>query len=455
MRKWLEGAIDYADQWLEFQMRLTRQPGCVFAVAYKGRLVFEKAYGYANALTGERMTPRHRFRVASHSKTFTAVAILKLREAGRLRLDDPVGRYVDGLHPSVAPVTLTQLLSHGAGVIRDGTDAGQWIDERPFADEAELRAALSEPPLIPPDTRMKYSNHGFGLLGLVIEKVVGEPYGEWVTRNVLVPLKLDETKPDAPFDADTPVARGHSAELPMGLRVIIPGDNPTNALASATGFISTAANLVRFFAGLDPAARRSLLSPASRRAMLHRQWPDPHANVEGYYGLGLCIRAAEGWEWAGHGGGFQSARTFTAMVPGREICFSILTNAIDGMGGIWSEGIIKILKTFASHERPRGRSQSWTGRWWSLGGAVDLVPFADRVRVAVPSQLDPFDTTDEIVVSGADRGVVSVSGGYAIYGEAARLVRSPNGKVREVWLGGDRFVPEHRLAAEMKRKYER
>ena len=90
-------------------MRQTRQPGCVFAVAHKGRVVFERAYDYADAVRGERLTPRHRFRVASHSKSFTAAAILMLREAEKLGLDDPVGRYVDDLHSLVAQVTLTQL----------------------------------------------------------------------------------------------------------------------------------------------------------------------------------------------------------------------------------------------------------------------------------------------------------------------------------------------------------
>ncbi|MGC8030317.1 serine hydrolase, partial [Salmonella enterica] len=89
--------------------------------------------------TGEALTTRHRFRVASHSKTFTATGILKLREEGRLRLDDAAGAFVTGLHPEVAKVTLGQLLSHSAGLVRDGGDGGQFTDQRPFRDEAELR----------------------------------------------------------------------------------------------------------------------------------------------------------------------------------------------------------------------------------------------------------------------------------------------------------------------------
>ncbi len=454
MAKWLENALGYADQWLGFQMRLSRQPGCVIAVAHKERLVFERAYGFANAVTGERLTPRHRFRVASHSKSFTAAAVLLLRESGKLSLDDAVGRYVEGLHPSIAAATLAQLLSHGAGVIRDGADAGQWIDERPFANEAELREALIEPPLITPNTRMKYSNHGFGLLGLVIEKVTGERYGDWIGHNILAAPKLTETKPDGPFDNQAPVARGHSAELPLGRRVIIPGDNPANALAPATGFVSTAADLVRFFSSLDPDSKHSVLSPASRRAMLHRQWRNPHSTVEGYYGLGLCLGSAGGWEWAGHGGGFQSAKTFTAMLPGRELCLSVLTNAIDGMAEKWSDGLMNILRTFATNSVAKARTGAWKGRWWSLGDVVDLVPFGERVLIASPDQLDPFAAADEIRVTAKDLGVISLSGGYGIHGEIARLVRGGDGSVREVWLGGDQWISERRMVARMKRKYD-
>ena len=190
MQVWLKNALVYTGEWLDYQMRKTRQPGCVLAVAHKGRVVFERAYGHADAVQREPLTPRHRFRVASHSKSFTAAGILLLREVGKLGLDDPVGRHVDGLHASVAEVTLTQALSHGAGLVRDGADAGQWADRRPFANETELRAALAGPTVITPNTRMKYSNHGFGLLGLVIEAVTGEPYGAWIDRNIIAPSKL-------------------------------------------------------------------------------------------------------------------------------------------------------------------------------------------------------------------------------------------------------------------------
>src|ERR1700750_1023508 len=109
MQKWLAAALDYLPRWVEFQLRHTDQPGCVIAAAVDGELVLEQAFGVADLGTSERLTPRHRFRVASHSKSFTAAAIMKLREQGRLKLDDRAGQYVKGLHPDVAETTVAQL----------------------------------------------------------------------------------------------------------------------------------------------------------------------------------------------------------------------------------------------------------------------------------------------------------------------------------------------------------
>jgi CubicO group peptidase (beta-lactamase class C family) len=88
---------------------------------------------------------------------------MKLRERGKLQLDDAVGRYVRNLHPAIAQATVAQLLSHSAGIIRDGADAGQWDDRRSFLSARELRAALKTAPVIEANTRFKYSNHGYGL----------------------------------------------------------------------------------------------------------------------------------------------------------------------------------------------------------------------------------------------------------------------------------------------------
>jgi D-alanyl-D-alanine carboxypeptidase len=85
MAEWLDAALDYIPSWLEFQLRVLALPGCAIAIAHGGKIVLDRAFGYADTVRREPLTPRHRFRAASHAKSFTAAGILKLRETAKLR----------------------------------------------------------------------------------------------------------------------------------------------------------------------------------------------------------------------------------------------------------------------------------------------------------------------------------------------------------------------------------
>ena len=461
----LAAALAYIPQWIDHQMRLADQPGCSFALAQHGKLVAEFALGRSGC--GRTLTPRHRFRVASHSKTFTAAAVLRLRERGRWQLDDAVGRYVPGLHKQVAGATLAQLLSHSAGLVRDGADAAQWSDRAPFLDEAALRADLAGGPVITPQTRLKYSNHGYGLLGLAIAGVTGEPYTDWVAREIVAASGLTETTPDMPEFAPArgrsalPFAQGHSAKWPLGRRVAIPGANPTHALASATGFVSTAADLVRFFSSLAPAAKRSVLTPASRREMLHRQWRDAHGSVERWYGLGTLSGPTPGadgrWDWFGHTGGFQGTLSRTVCLPQQGLCISAVSNAADGQAHLWVDGSLQIIRAYFEHGAPSARTSAWVGRWWSLWGALDLLPMAGKVLVANPAWANPVLDATQIKPGRSARtpgqGRITLAGSFASHGETARLELDAAGGASAVWLGATRLQSEAQAACELNGRY--
>lgn len=453
MSTWLDAALDYIPRWLAFQLDHLHQPGCTVAIAERGRIVLDAAFGVANLATGERLTPRHRFRVASHSKSFTAAGILKLQEQGRLRLDDPIGRFVAGLNPAVAAVTLAQLLSHSGGLTRDGADAGQFMDRRPFLNEAELLADLAAAAPLEPSTRFKYSNHGYGLLGLVIAKATGEPYAAWIRREIVAAAGLAETEPDMTAPDSVPFARGHTARLPLGRRLVVPGDNPAHAMAAATGFVSTARDLALFFSGLDPRSESRLLTALSRREMVRRLWQDRDASPERHYGLGLTSSKPGEGEWFGHGGSFQGTITGTAVLTGPGIAVSVLTNAVDGPAPLWLEGIGHILATMAAGGTPAAGTRDWTGRWWTLWGATDLVPMGERVRTATPAQPKPFDEGMEIAITGEDLGRVTRGSGFRSLGETARLVRDGDGTPRALWLGGVQLLPEPAFAREISERY--
>ncbi len=455
MDRWLSAALDYVPRWIEFQMRLTERPGAAVAIVQRGRVLLDQAFGDADAVAGVPLTARHRFRVASHSKSFTAAGIMKLREQGRLKLDDRVGQFVEGLHRDIADATIAQLLSHSAGLIRDGRDAAQWVDRRPFATAEKIRADLADGLTIAPNTRFKYSNHGFALAGFVIEQIAGEPYLAWIRREVVDAAGLQETEPDVGLQHGRPLARGHSAKLPLGRRIIIPGDNPTHALAPATGFVSTAADLARFFNQLAPGARSSMLSVASRREMVRPQWREPHSALNRQYGLGTISGTVGDWEYFGHSGGFQGFLTRTATFPRHDLTVCVLTNAIDGLPQMLVDGTVHILRRFAQEGAPSRRLSGWNGRWWSIWSTVDLVAVGARVLVAAPGLGNPFIDASEIEITGRDRGRIVLAGGFANHGEEVRRASGRGGRARALQLAGTTFVSEARLAAEMASRYER
>lgn len=449
---WLAPALDYVQQWLSFQMRLSGQPGCAIAVAHRGEIVLDTAFGHANALTGEKLTPKHRFRVASHSKSFTAAAVMRLRELALLSLDDQAGEYVSGLHPSIARATIAQLLSHSAGIVRDGSDSAYWEGRGEFLNEAELRRDLKKAPIIEAGSRLKYSNHGFGLAGLVIEAITGERFNDFVARDVVKAAGLKNTSPDVPLPRGAKLASAHSSRALLGERVVFKGDQSTHALAAATGFVSTASDLVKFFGQLDPAASHSFLSAASRREMTHPRWRDEHSAIEAGYGLGIITGSAAGWDWFGHSGGFQGYLTRTVVVPKHGIAMSVLMHALDAAPAVWSDGVLSILARFEKEGAPTRKTRDWTGRWWSLWGTTDLVPMGDKVLMAVPALPAPFLKVSELAITGRDSGKIALAGAFGNHGEPVRRVRK-GGKVVEVRPGSGRLVPEAFLAKETRARY--
>ncbi|POR54111.1 serine hydrolase domain-containing protein [Bosea psychrotolerans] len=453
MTPWLPAALAYVSSWLEFQLRHHDQPGCSVAIASGREIVLEAAFGKADIATGEALTPRHGFRIASHSKSFTSAGILRLVEAGRLRLDDKAGSFVPGLHPEVAAVTLAQLLSNSAGLTRDGPDNGQFFDRKPYCDKAELLSDLALPPVLPASQRLKYSNHGFGLLGLVIEAVTGEPYADWIAREVVAAVGLAETMPDIGLWTG-PMARGHSPKWPLGHRVVVPGDSPCQAMMSAAGFVATAADVARYFAQLSPKAERSILSPLNRREMSRRLWTDEESSLGRHYGLGIISGGEGDWAWFGHSGGFQGFITRTVVLPEQDLTISVLTNAIDGLAHPWLDGIVQILKRFQELGAPSAATKDWAGRWWTIWNPGDLVPFADKVLVANPTLFSPFLDAGEIAIEAQDRGRIVKASSFNSPGETARLVRDDTGRIESVWLGGAHVVSEAALKAEMLARYQ-
>ena len=214
-----------------------------------------------------------------------------------------------------------------------------------------------------------------------------------------------------------------------------------------------------------------MLAVESRREMRRRLWRDTQASTERWYGLGTISGSLGDWEWFGHSGGFQGYITRTVAVPEQALAVSVLTNAADGLAHVWVDGALHILRGYQRHGAPTRLTAPWNGRWWSLWGAVDLLPATGRVLVVNPGQADPFLDASEIVVgqsrrprrSGNGRGVdegstvhgrIVQATGFAGHGEPVRLVHDARGRPTEFWLAGGKLLAEARVARELTARYD-
>ena len=193
-------------------------PGLVYGIVIDGQLVHVGTYGVQDLESKRPVTRDSLFRIASMTKAFTALTVLKLRDDGRLRLDAPAADYVpelrDWKYPTedTPPLRVRDLLNHVSGFVTDDP----WGDRQQPLAEADftqmLRAGV--PFTSAPGTRMEYSNFGYALLGRIITNVSQRPYADTITRTLLQPLGMASSG----FDVESGAARTTRARLPLGRR---------------------------------------------------------------------------------------------------------------------------------------------------------------------------------------------------------------------------------------------
>ena len=183
--------------------------------------------------------------------------------------------------------------------------------------------------------------------------------------------------------------------------------------------------------------------------MTRPQWSVPHIKDGRQYGLGVIAGSVGERKWFGHAGAFPGFISRTATVPAWGVTVSIVTNAIDGFANPWVEGVISILDAFSRRGAPEGAAAAWAGRWWTIWGAIDLVPAGSKVLVAAPARLDPFGEAGELEVSDATSGRIVLADGFASHGEPVSRTIDAAGSATQLRLGGAAFMPESALIKEI------
>lgn len=425
-----EQALAAVDRWLAYRLWHSRTPGAQVAVGVRGTPVFSRAYGYADLESRTPMRTDHLFRIASHSKTFTATLLLQLVEEGRLGVDDPLGRHLPELTGPVADVRLRELLEHTGGVLRDTRDADFWQHRRPFPDRDELVRLAQEGGLkSAPGERFAYSNVGFSLLALVVEAVTGTGLATLAQERVIAPLGLTDTAAELLPDRAGDYATGYSslAAAPRRHRLPDPG---TGAFAGAAGFTSTASDLVTYF-GAHALGDERLLSDRTKRPQQRRLHDtDPARPEADGYGWGMVTESVDGTTHVGHGGGYPGHITKTLLDPATGLVVSVLTNAADGPATPLALGVVRLLAR--SRQRDDGPAPSpaalrRTGRYASDWDVLDLAALGGRLRALVLDGWDPLTGADELTEEGPDRFRITAGRGYGSVGEPVTVVDGDEG----------------------------
>jgi CubicO group peptidase (beta-lactamase class C family) len=329
------GMVSY-DQTIRDLMRKYAIPGGAVAVLRDGKLIYARGFGYADVENRTPVQPDALFRIASVSKPITGVAIMKLVEEGKLKLDDRVAPFIAHLTPAqgatVDPrweqITIRHLLNHTGGWDRDKPNGGFDPMFRPAIAAAAVNAPapasaekiiryMKGMPLdFTPGEKHVYSNFGYAILGRVIERLSGMPYEEYVRARVLQPVGANRTRlgrtrmRDALADEVKYYFPGMGLNAPM-VQSVFPGEGtvPVNyggyyleALDSHGGWVSSTVDLLRFMAGVDGRANRpDILGAALDAEMIS----NGYAVCPGgacYYAGGWMIRPTQGDANWWHGG---------------------------------------------------------------------------------------------------------------------------------------------------------
>ena len=435
-------AARYVDGWVAYRQRFDRVPGVQLAILHDDEIVLSAAFGQADVAADVALTTEHLFRIASHSKTFTATAVMQLVESRRLRLDDTAGGWLPHLMgSSMAGDTVRELLAHGGGVIRDGHDGDFWQLFRTFPDRDELqRISLDEAGVLGRNERFKYSNIGYSLLGLIIEAVTGTSYHDHVREHVVDRLGLTNTGPELDPARLGEYATGYSS-LSYAERRLPIDHVDTGAMASATGFFSTAHDVVHYLAAHFHGDDR-LLTDDSKRQMQRTEWKVEGGETE--YGLGFAIQKIGDRRVLGHGGGYPGHITRSIFDPVDRLAVSVLTNAIDGPAPTYATATVHLIDLAASGQTDPGPADaapadqdlgSFSGRFAQVWGIFDIAALGGRLYQLDPNAPDPALEPMRLEVVDADTLRYATAPGYASPGELLHFDRNVDGTIRSVRAG--------------------
>ena len=441
----VQGAQRLFSAWLEGQIAYRALPGIVVGVVADQELVWVKGFGFADTQAKKPMTPATKFRMASHSKLFTATAIMQLREQGKLRLDDPVSKYLPWFQVKPAGdddglITIEQLLGHASGLPRE---AGAHWTTLEFPTEEEVRKLITErQAAFAPQVRWKYSNLAYTIAGMVVEQVSGMRWADYVQRNIFQPLEMNASSVDKNVEG---LAVGYNRRMPDGSREVLPFTD-ARGMASATGITSTVEDMAKFVSAQFRKGKmggRQILSTGSLREM-HRVRSLDNNWTSGT-GIGFGVNRVGNKTYVGHGGGYPGYTTQTTIQLDDKVGVIVLTNTNDSNpGDIARQLMISVGDAVAKASAQKPKVVAWDPSWARFagfyrgrGGDSHVVLLNQRLVIISPNAPNIENPiTLEPIGGGLFR--YTAPGGGGPVGEVVRFVEE-NGRVVRM-ITGDSYV---------------
>jgi D-alanyl-D-alanine carboxypeptidase len=433
------GAERLFSAWMEGQIAYRGLPGIAVGVVSDQELVWAAGFGFANLEAKTPMTPATKFRMASHSKLFTAIAIMQLREQGKLRLDDPVEKYLPWFKAKPAgdddgEITVEQLLSHSSGMQREAGD--HWTSyEFPTADELRSHYS-SRQAAFAPSVRWKYSNLAYSVAGMVVEQVSGMKWADYVVTNIFQPLGMTSSSVDKNVPGlTTPYGR----RMPDGSRTVLPFID-ARGMGAATGITSNVEDMAKFVSAnfrRGPRGGAQVVSAGSWREM-HRV-RSVEENWTSGTGLGFDINRINNKTWVGHGGGYPGNTTQTFIQLDDKVGVIVLTNTNDSNPGDIARQLIATVGQAvgtASAKKAGATAVAWDPAWARFaglyrgqGGDSHVVLLNEKLVIITPNGPN-VDNPVTLEPLGGGRFRYTAPTGGGVVGELVRFVEQPGRPTR-------------------------
>jgi CubicO group peptidase (beta-lactamase class C family) len=300
------------------EMQKQHIPGLSLLVAKNGQIVRAEGFGLANVELQVPVKPETIFQSGSVGKQFTATAVMMLVEEGKVALDDPLTKYFSDAPPAWNGVTVRELLSHTAGF----TDYPEKFNFRKDWTEGELLKVVEGIPLAyPPGTKWDYSNLGYLTLGILIHRVTGEFYGDFLQQRIFQPLEMKTTRIISEADIIPNRAAGYR---------LVKGELKNQEWVAP--MVNTTADGSLYFSILDLAKWDAALygEKLLKRSSLDLMWTpvklkDGRPN-KGDYGFGWFMTERRGHHVVGHDGAWQGFKTAVARYVDDRLTVVVLAN---------------------------------------------------------------------------------------------------------------------------------